>query len=87
MKSATHQFMSAYIEDENKFTEQLQIIQSFPVLLLEEIVELVPDDWLLSKQDKKAIVGRLVNRRKKILPHLMRKYIKKIYQPQHPNKE
>ncbi|WP_088042665.1 HipA family kinase [Bacillus sp. EAC] len=81
MKSATHQFMSSYIEDERSFAKQLQIIQTFPVLLLEEIVDLIPDDWLVSKEDKKALVGRLINRRKKFLPVLMRIFIKTIYRP------
>ncbi|PEL10495.1 HipA family kinase [Bacillus sp. AFS017336] len=87
MKSSTHQFMSQYIESEEKFNEQLKIIQRFPVLLLEEIVELTPDDWLLSKDDKKAIVGRLVNRRKKILPYLKHKFVKTIYRPLHEQNE
>lgn len=83
IKSATHQLMALHIKDEKKFDEQLQIIQSFPVLLLEEIVAVIPDDWMVSKEDKKAIVGRLVNRRKKFLPHLIEKYVKQIYQPLH----
>ncbi|PGS50370.1 HipA family kinase [Bacillus sp. AFS041924] len=87
MKSATHQFMSLFIESEEKFNEQLEIIQRFPVLLMEEIVELTPDDWLLSKDDKKAIVGRLVNRRKKILPYLKHKFVKTIYRPLHEQKD
>ncbi|MEH7612861.1 HipA family kinase [Gottfriedia acidiceleris] len=87
MKSSTHQFMSRYINSEEEFNEQLEIIQRFPVLLLEEIVELIPDDWLLSKEDKKAIVGRLVNRRKKILPYLKHKFVKSIYRPLHEQTE
>ncbi|MEH7514758.1 HipA family kinase [Gottfriedia acidiceleris] len=87
MKSSTHQFMSQYINSEEEFNEQLQIIQRFPVLLLEEIVEVIPDDWLLSKEDKKAIVGRLVNRRKKILPYLKHKFVKTIYRPLHEQNE
>lgn len=81
MKSATHQLMAGFIEDEIEFEQHLNIIQTFPVLLLEEIVECIPEDWMVTKEEKKAIVGRLVNRRKKILPLLLRKFIKNIYRP------
>ncbi|WP_088072880.1 HipA family kinase [Gottfriedia luciferensis] len=87
MKSSTHLFMSQFIMSEEEFNEQLEIIQRIPVLLLEEIVELIPDDWLVSKEDKKAIVGRLVNRRKKILPYLKHKFVKSIYRPLHQKNE
>ncbi|GGI14797.1 HipA family kinase [Gottfriedia solisilvae] len=81
MKSATHQLMVGFIEDEKEFKKHLNIIQTVPVLLLEEIVECIPEDWMVSKEEKKAIVGRLVNRRKKILPLLLKKFLKKIYRP------
>lgn len=81
MKSATHQIMAGYIDQEKEFWKQLDIIQTFPILLLEEIVECIPEDWLVTKEEKKAIVGRLVNRRKKTLPLLLKKFLINIYRP------
>lgn len=81
LKSATHQIMTLFIEDEDYFAEQLEIIQTIPVLLMEEIVELIPEEWDVSKEEKKAMVSTLIRRRKKVLPELMQKFIKKIYRP------
>ncbi|CAH2717323.1 hypothetical protein BACCIP111895_04515 [Neobacillus rhizosphaerae] len=81
IKSATHQIMVSFIEDEEQFFKQLKLIQTIPILLIEEIVELIPDDWNVTKDEKKAIVSALVTRRKKILPDLLHKFIKKIYRP------
>lgn len=83
IKSATHQLMAAFIKDETSFTEQLELIQTIPIFLIEEIVSIIPDDWLVSKEEKKAIVNTLVNRRKKILPEVIKEFIKKVYQPMH----
>ncbi|MFJ5716388.1 HipA family kinase [Neobacillus sp. NPDC093127] len=85
LKSTTHQIMASFIEDETQFIEQLELIQTIPILLIEEIVEVIPDDWNVSKDEKKAMVTALVTRRKRILPDLMNKFIKKIYQPIHEN--
>ncbi|WHY88444.1 hypothetical protein QNH39_11650 [Neobacillus novalis] len=85
LKSATHQIMASFIEEEEPFFEQLDVIQTIPILLIEEIVEVIPDDWNVSKDEKKAMVTALVTRRKKILPDLMNKFIKKIYRPIHAN--
>jgi len=84
LKSATHQLMAQFIENEQSFTEHLELIQTMPILLMEEIVSLIPDEWQVSKEEKKAIVSTLVNRRKKILPELMHLFLKKVYQPLHP---
>jgi hypothetical protein len=81
MKSATHQLMASFIEDEQDFSEQLEIIQTLPIHLIEEIVALIPDDWAVTKEEKKAIVSTLLTRRKKIIPELMQKFIKKVYRP------
>lgn len=85
IKSATHQLMARFIADEKAFTEQLEIIQSIPTLLIEEIVSLIPDDWMVSQEEKKAMVNKLITRRDKILPKLIDKFIKKIYRPLHDN--
>lgn len=81
IKSATHQFLCRFIDKEERFYEGLEIIQTMPVLLLEEIVAHVPDDWLLTKEERKAITAFLVHRRKKSLPKLIERFIKKIYYP------
>lgn len=83
IKSATHQVLSRFIEDEKHFWDGLEIIQTMPVLLLEEIVAAVPDDWLLTKEERKAIVAFLIQRRKKSLRRLIRRFIKNVYQPIH----
>ena len=77
IKSATHQLMASFIEDEKCFTEQLELIQKVPIFLIEEIVSLIPDDWLVSKEEKKEIVNTLVERGRKILPEVIREFIKK----------
>ncbi|MFC4798727.1 HipA family kinase [Neobacillus sp. GCM10023253] len=77
LKSATHELMSAYIEDEKLFNGYLEIIQTIPILLIEEIVELIPEEWGVTKDEKKAIVTTLVTRRKKILPKLVERFMKR----------
>lgn len=87
IKSATHKLMALFIKEEKNFTDALELIQTIPILLIEEIVELIPDDWQVTKEEKKAIVSTLLTRRKKILPELMEKFIKKVYQPLHVNND
>ena len=50
----------------------MELIQTIPIHLIEEIVSLIPDDWMVSKEEKKAIVHTLVNRRKKMLPETIK---------------
>lgn len=85
LKSATHKLMAQFIEDEKHFTEQLELIQTMPILLIEEIVALIPDDWGVSIEEKKGMVTTLLSRRKNILPKLMQKFIGNIYRPLHQN--
>ncbi|WHY79786.1 hypothetical protein QNH20_11820 [Neobacillus sp. WH10] len=87
MKSATHELMAQFIENEQSFTEHLEIIQTMPIHLMEELVSIIPEEWMVSKEEKKAIVSTLVKRRKKILPELMHKFIKKVYLPLHSNEQ
>lgn len=83
IKSATHQMMAMFIEDEQEFYEQLELIQTIPILLIEEIVTLIPDEWNVSKEERKAMVTALVTRRNKELPDIMKNFIKKVYRPLH----
>jgi hypothetical protein len=83
MKSATHQSMASFIKDEKNFSEQLELIQTIPTLLLEEIVSLMPDDWNVSREEKKAIVSTLVQRHRNILPEITCKFINNVYRPLH----
>ncbi|MEH7177686.1 HipA family kinase [Neobacillus vireti] len=83
LKSATHQIMACFIEKEQDFYEQLEMIQTLPIHLIEEIVALIPNDWNVTSEERKAIVTTLVIRRKKILKKLMERFIKRVYQPIH----
>lgn len=87
LKSATHQIMACFIENEQNFYEQLEIIQEIPIHLIEEIVAVIPDDWQVTSEERKAIVTTLVTRRKRILKKVMERFIKRVYQPIHANEE
>lgn len=81
IKSAAHELIAAFIETEEEFYEQLELIQTIPILLMEEIVSVIPDDWNVSKDEKKAMVTTLLQRRKSDLPGLVNRFIKKVYHP------
>lgn len=83
MKSATHQLMARFIDDEQRFFEYLEVIQTLPIHLIEEIVAVIPDDWNVSAEEKKAMVTALVTRRKKILQKIIERFIKRVYRPLH----
>ncbi|WP_163103500.1 HipA family kinase [Peribacillus alkalitolerans] len=83
MKSATHQFMASFIEDEKQFTEQIEIVQKIPQLLLDEIVSMMPEEWNISLEEKNAIVDTLLKRRKRTLPEQIEKFINTVYLPLH----
>ncbi|MEH7118213.1 hypothetical protein V7128_12425, partial [Neobacillus vireti] len=83
MKSATHQIMAKNIMYEESFDEYFELIQTMPIYLIEEIVSVIPDEWMVSDAEKKAIVTTLVTRRRKILPQLMQKFLKKVYRQLH----
>jgi hypothetical protein len=85
IKSSTHEMMACFIDDEKEFFEHLELIQTMPIHLIEEIVELIPVDWAVSAEEKKAIVTTLVTRRKRILPKLMERFLKRVYRPMHQN--
>ena len=87
LKSATHQIMACFIENEQDFHDQLEIIQTLPIHLIEEIVTLIPDDWQVTSEERKAIVSTLVTRRKRILRKLMERFIKRVYLPIHEKNE
>lgn len=69
-----HQQMST--EAIKRVTEKFaieKVAEEYTVLLIEEIVELIPDDWHVTNEEKKQIVSSLVTRRKKLLPEMMGK--------------
>ncbi|UYZ21238.1 HipA family kinase [Mesobacillus jeotgali] len=82
-KSAAQRMMAAFIEKEEEFIEYLELIKTIPIFLIEEIVSTIPDDWMMTKEEKKAMVTVLLKRRKKILPKLLPRFIKKVYRPLH----
>nr|WP_263328632.1 HipA family kinase [Neobacillus sp. Marseille-Q6967] len=81
IKSATHQLMANFIPNESDFSDQLEIIQTLPIHLVEEIVALIPDDWNISAEERKAIVTTLHTRRKRNLPKMMERFLKRVYWP------
>ena len=83
MKSYTHQLMARFIGKEEDFAEPLELIQTIPILLIEEIVSLIPEDWNVSEEEKKGMVTILLRRRDKILRELMGSFLKKVYRPLH----
>ncbi|MEH7012462.1 HipA family kinase [Neobacillus niacini] len=87
LKSATHQIMACFIENEQVFYEQLEIIQTIPIHLIEEIVAVIPEDWQVTSEERKAIVSTLHTRRKRILKKLMERFIKRVYLPIHVKDE
>ncbi|WP_071396087.1 HipA family kinase [Bacillus tuaregi] len=87
IKSATHQIIADFIQDEKEFFEQVDIIQKIPIFLIEEIVSMIPDEWGVTKEEKKAMVNALLMRRKKVLPDLIQKFINTIYRPLHDSKK
>jgi len=81
VKSTAHKIMASFIENEGEFYKQLEVIQTIPILLMEEIVALIPEEWGVSKEERKAIVTTLLYRRHKVLPKLLPRLLRKIYQP------
>lgn len=82
MKSAAHRLMASFIETEVAFAEALELIQTIPIFLIEEIVSTIPDDWNVSREEKKAMVNALLQHRTKYLPKQTARIIKKVYYPQ-----
>jgi hypothetical protein len=83
IKSATHEMMAKFITDEKEMKKQINIIQSIPTQLLEEILSFIPNDWKLSDDEKNELIKTLNFRRYKILPMLIGKFIKRVYRPIH----
>jgi hypothetical protein len=63
--------------------KQLEDIQTIPIFLIEEIISMIPDEWMLTRLEKKEIVNTLLHRRKKVLPKVIHQFINKIYHPCH----
>lgn len=81
IKSTAHRMMASFIDKEEDFYEQLEVIQTMPILLMEEMVALIPEEWGVTKEERKAIVTTLLHRRHKVLPKQMERFIHKIYRP------
>jgi Phosphatidylinositol 3- and 4-kinase len=85
MKSAAHELIASFIPDEKDFYDQLSIVQSIPIHLLNEIVAFTPEDWGITEDDKKQVVDYLVCRRDMVLSKLISDFIKSRYRPLHTN--
>ncbi|WAA08643.1 HipA family kinase [Fervidibacillus albus] len=79
LESATHRFLARFIDTEDGFSKAIEIMQKMPTLLIEDILELIPEDWNVSKEEKKGIVRQLIHRRKKIVPNLIDRFIEETY--------
>lgn len=78
-KSAARNLMASFVENEEDFAESLEFIQKIPIFLIEEIISTIPDDWMVSRAERKAMVGALLKRRKKILPKILPRMVKKLF--------
>jgi hypothetical protein len=81
VKSTAHRIMASFIKKEEEFYRQLEVIQTIPILLIEEIVNLIPDEWGVSQEERKAIVTTLLYHRHKVLPKQIDRFVRKVYQP------
>jgi hypothetical protein len=77
--STTHRWMAKWVKAEESFSRYLEVMHTIPILLLEEIVASIPNEWCVTVEERKAIVEHLVYRRDKQLEPLMRKFIRKVY--------
>jgi hypothetical protein len=75
IKSSTHEMMAKFIQDNEQFKREIDIIQSIPSLLIEEILSLLPEEWMLSKEETKEIIRTLQHRSYNVLPNVMNKFI------------
>lgn len=78
-KSAVQHMMATFIENEDAFAESLELIKTIPIFLIEEIVSTIPDDWMFTRAERKAMVTALLKRRRKVLPKLLPRFIRKVY--------
>ena len=85
IESATHEFMARFIKNENGFHKALEEIQTIPIFLIEEIISMIPDEWMVTKEEQKEVVKTLLFRRKRVLPRVIPQFINKIYRPLHLN--
>ena len=46
--------MARFIEKEEYFYKPLEVIQTIPIFLIEEIITMIPDEWILTKEEAKA---------------------------------
>ncbi len=77
--SVTHKWMAQFIETEHAFEQYLEVIQTIPKLLLEEILTMVPGEWGISDEDRETIVQWLLLRRDKQLKQLIHRFTKSVY--------
>jgi hypothetical protein len=75
LKSATHELIASFIVDKNELYQQFNIIRAIPALLLKEILDFAPEDWLVTKDEKEEIIDFLLFRRENVLPTLIQKFI------------
>lgn len=82
-KSSAQHMMATFIKNEDAFAEHLELIQTIPNFLIGEIVSTIPDDWMVTREERKAMVTVLLKRRRKVLPKWLPRFIRKVYLPLH----
>ncbi|MDP5276419.1 HipA family kinase [Chengkuizengella axinellae] len=80
LNNNTHKTMASLITNEKEFAKQIELIQTIPTLLLEEILSLIPEEWNISTKEKEAVVKALNHRRYEIVPNIINQFIQyRIY--------
>ncbi|NDI36051.1 HipA family kinase [Chengkuizengella sediminis] len=78
---AAHETLASFIPNEKEFLEQIEVIQTIPTLLLEEILSMIPEEWKMSKVEQKNVIKALNYRRHKVIPRVINQFINEIYSP------
>ncbi|MCA1029730.1 hypothetical protein LCL95_01635 [Bacillus timonensis] len=87
LKSYTHELLSGFIEEEEQFYRNIQVIKAIPSLLLKEILDFAPVEWGLTAEEKENLLHILEFRRESVLTGNIKKFIREKYLPFKNNKE
>lgn len=74
----THDMLIKYVPDPSLFTSSLQSIQALDTLQIKKVVDDIPEEWDVTKEERKALVF-LLEKRKNILKSNLINIIKQHY--------
>lgn len=77
IKSATHELMAQFVENDDLYFEAINIMKKMPILLIDETVKLLPEDWNISRKDRKKMVESLIKRRKNQVTKMINSFLNK----------